>query len=253
VRYRTADTREPRGNAIVKRLAHSVARKLSFKPAINRRHFSEFAVARFLGVPSSQCCVLEGDTEGKVVPGIKEPNARSTLPTWPISYRGIGGCNRWFTWLKTIEKMRFNWFLCSANVAGWVRWSWCRLHRNMTELGIIKLSAVNDSMNKRRDHQVIVCRYISFVICTRNYLSFHSTDNGLPTHTIRSSRSGFATPQMNVMLFACYIRCQGVVRVVYYCVGRTPMGNPIPREIQQLLWTLWWSEQFTVREVVEIL
>jgi hypothetical protein len=48
------------------------------------------------------------------------------------------------------------------------------------EIGIIKLFAVNNSRNKRRQHQIIVCRKVSFV-CKRNYLSYDSTDNGLPT------------------------------------------------------------------------
>jgi hypothetical protein len=31
-------------------------------------------------------------------------------------------------------------------------------HGNITEMGIIKLSAVNNSINKRRENQIIVCR-----------------------------------------------------------------------------------------------
>jgi hypothetical protein len=33
-----------------------------------------------------------------------------------------------------------------------------RVRRNINDLGIIKLSAVNNSMNKRRKDQLIVCR-----------------------------------------------------------------------------------------------
>jgi hypothetical protein len=35
------------------------------------------------------------------------------------------------------------------------RWMF-RVHRNVKEVGIIKLSAVNNSMNNRREHQIII-------------------------------------------------------------------------------------------------
>jgi hypothetical protein len=50
--YRTADTRKPRDNAIMRRLACSVVRKLGTVFNSGRLQFSEIAVASFLGVPS---------------------------------------------------------------------------------------------------------------------------------------------------------------------------------------------------------
>jgi hypothetical protein len=34
----------------------------------------------------------------------------------------------------------------------------CRVDRNIKEIGTVKFSAVNNSMNKRREHQIIVFR-----------------------------------------------------------------------------------------------
>jgi hypothetical protein len=60
-------------------------------------------------------------------------------------------------------------------------------------------------------------------------------------------------PESNQIIctVTCYIRCQGVVPRVHYCVQELQWGTPSPkRNLTVCFCTLWWLGQFSVREIV---